>query len=149
LDEAAESFKLVLSSPANATIAAGVGTCTITDNDPPPSITITNATVTEPDTGALTATFTVKLSAASGQTVSVKYATANGTSPQATAGTDYTAIPLTTLTFTPGQTAKSILVQVKGDLTKEPNETFAVNLSGALNATIADNQGLGTITNDD
>ncbi|HYY58361.1 MAG TPA: Calx-beta domain-containing protein [Pyrinomonadaceae bacterium] len=149
LDEAAENFKLVLSSSTNATIAAGTGTCTITDDDPPPSITISNVTVTEPDSGAVAATFLVKLSAASGQTVSVKYVTANGTSWPATAGTDYTAVALTTLTFLPGQTAKSITIQVKGDLIKEKNETFFVNLSGALNATIADNQGLGTITNDD
>ena len=48
-----------------------------------------------------------------------------------------------------GQTSKTILVQVKGGLVKEANETFLVNLSGVLNATIADAQGLGTILNDD
>ena len=149
LDEAVENFKLQLTSPTNATIAAGTGTCTITDNDPPPSITINNATVTEPDTGTRAAVFTVKLSAPSGQTVTVKYATANGTTNPATAGADYTAVALTSLTFLPGQTSKTVTVQAKGDLVKELNETFFVNLSGAVNASIADAQGLGTILNDD
>jgi len=92
------------------------------------------------------ATFTVKLSAASGQTIKVKYATGGGT---ATSGTDYTALALTTLTFSPGQTSKTVSVPVKGDLLKEANETFFVNLSGAVNAAIGDAQGLGTILNDD
>jgi uncharacterized delta-60 repeat protein len=149
LDEAVENFKLQLLSPTNATIAVGTGTCTINDNDPPPAITINNATVTEPDTGTRALIFTVKLSVASGQTVTVKYATANGTTNPATAGTDYTAVALTTLTFLPGQTSKTVTVQAKGDLMKELNETFFVNLSGAVNASIADAQGLGTIVNDD
>ncbi len=149
LDEAVETFKLQLTAPTNATIAAGTGTCTINDNDAPPSITINNVAVAEPDTGTRAFVFTVKLSAASGQTVSVKYATANGTTNPATAGTDYTAVALTTLTFLPGQTSKTVTVQARGDLLKELNETFFVNLSAPVNASIADAQGLGTILNDD
>ncbi len=145
-DEAAETFQLLLSSPVNATLADAAGVCTINDNDPAPSITIDNKTVTEPNTGTINPVFTVKLSAASGQTITVKYATGGGT---ATAGTDYTARALTTLTFTPGQTSKSVTVQVKGDVADEPNETFFVNLSAATNASIADAQGLGTITDND
>src|SRR5262249_35111374 len=78
--------------------------------------------------------------------VTVQYATANGT---ATAPADYTAIPLTTLTFNPGQTTKTVTVAVNGDMLDEANETFVVNLSAPTNATIADNQGVGTITDDD
>nr|MCM0594427.1 M10 family metallopeptidase C-terminal domain-containing protein [Gloeotrichia echinulata DEX184] len=85
------------------------------------------------------------LSAASTSAVTVNYATANGT---ATAGSDYTATT-GTLTFNPGDTSKTLSVAVTGDLTIEPNETFFVNLSNAANATIADNQAVGTITNDD
>ncbi len=146
LDEAQESFKLVLSTPTNAAVIVGTGTCTITDNDPAPSITITDRAVTELDSGAVNAVFTIKLSAPSGQPVTVKYATGGGT---AAAGTDYTALALTTLTFAPGQTSRAVAVQVKGDLATEPNETFFLNLSGATNATIADSQGLGTILNND
>ena len=149
LDEANETFKLLLSTPTKAVISDAEGIGTITDNDPPPSVTISDARVTEPDSGVVAATFTVRLSAASGQTVSVKYATGGGLGSIATAGTDYVAVPLTTLTFTPGQTVKTVTVQVKGDTVKEANETFFVNLSGAVNGAITDAKGLGTITNDD
>ena len=86
------------------------------------------------------------LSASSTQTVTVTYATANGT---ATAGSDYTAIPATTLTFTPGQTSRTVTVTVLGDTVFEGNETFFVNLTNPVNATIADSQGQGTIVDDD
>lgn len=78
--------------------------------------------------------------------MTVKYATANGT---AAAPADYTAKALTMLSFSPGQTTKTVTVSVKGDLTVEPNETLFVNLSSPVNATISDNQGKGTIINDD
>src|SRR5205823_1483195 len=54
-----------------------------------------------------------------------------------------------TVTFSPGETAKTATVNVVGDTKFEQNETFFVNLSGATNASIADNQGVGTIVNDD
>ncbi len=146
LDEPAETFRLVLSAPTSATVAVGTGTCTVNDNDPPPTISINNVVVTEPDTGTLAAVFTVRLSAPSGQSVSVKYATGGGT---ATASSDYMALALTTLTFSPGQTTKTVTVQVKGDTVKEANETFFVNLSAPVNATFLDSLGTGTITNDD
>ena len=71
--------------------------------------------------------------------------TANGT---ATAGSDYTATS-GTLTFAPGQTSRNVTVSVTGDLVDEVDETFFVNLSGAVNAVIGDSQGQGTIVNDD
>ncbi|QLE58891.1 S-layer family protein [Nostoc sp. TCL26-01] len=110
-----------------------------------PTLSINNITVTEGNTGTTNATFTVTLSAASTSAVTVNYATANGT---ATAGSDYTATT-GTLTFNPGDTSKTLTVAVTGDTTVEANETFFVNLSNATNATISDNQGIGTITNDD
>ena len=86
------------------------------------------------------------LSPASAGAVTVNYATANGS---ALAGSDYTAVPLMPLTFSAGQTSKTVVVNVTGDITSELNETFVVNLSGAVGATIFDGQGLGTILNDD
>ncbi len=54
------------------------------------------------------------------------------------------------MTFAPGDTSKTVTVQVNGDTAVEPNETFNVNLSNATgNATILDGTGVGTITNDD
>lgn len=54
-----------------------------------------------------------------------------------------------TLSFSPGQTTKNITIAVKGDTVPEPNEAFFVNLSNAINANIADNQGVGTIIDND
>jgi hypothetical protein len=110
-----------------------------------PQLRIGDAAVTEGNTGTVATTFTVTLTAASPQTVTVGYATADGT---ATAGSDYQAAG-GTLTFAPGETSKTVTVLVNGDRLAEPNETFFVNLSGPTNATIADGQGTGTIVDDE
>jgi hypothetical protein len=112
---------------------------------PPPSITISDATVIEGNTGTQAANFTVSLSAASSQTVTVAYSTANGS---ASAGSDYQAASYT-LTFAPGETSKPITILVNGDRLGEPNESFFVTLSAPANATIAGGQGLGTIVDDE
>ena len=146
LDEVNETFKLILSAPVNATLAVRQGTGTIVDNDLPPTLSINNVTVTEGNTGVLNAVFTLKLSAASGQNVSVKYQTTDAT---ATAPADYAARLLTTLVFSPGQTSKMVTVSIKGDTLDEPNETFKLVLSGPVNATLGVSQGTGTITDND
>ncbi|HEX6182697.1 MAG TPA: Calx-beta domain-containing protein, partial [Pyrinomonadaceae bacterium] len=118
----------------------------ITDDEPAPTLSINDVSVTEGDAGTVNAAFAVTLSSASSQPVTVNYATADGT---ATAGSDYTAVTSTALSFAPGETKKNISVVVNGDTLDEPNETFFVNLSGATNATINDAQGVGIITDDD
>ena len=140
-----ETFTVNLSSPLSSTIADGQGVGTINNDDSQPAISINDVSVTEGNSGTSTAAFTVSLSNASSQTITVNYATADGS---ATAGTDYVASS-GTLTFTPAQLTQSISVTVNGETMFEGNETFNVNLSGATNATIADNQGTGTINNDD
>ncbi|HBL59814.1 MAG TPA: sodium:calcium exchanger, partial [Cyanobacteria bacterium UBA8803] len=145
LDEDNETFMVNLSNAINATIADGQGIGTITDNDATPSFRINDVTITEGDSGTSNVAFTVNLSAASGRTATVNFATANGT---ATAGADYTATS-GTLTFAPGETSKTITIPVLADLLDENNETFRVNLSNATNATIADSQGIATITDND
>jgi hypothetical protein len=112
---------------------------------PLPTLSINDVSLTEGNSGPKNFTFTVKLSKASASTVTVNFATANGT---ALAGSDY-LVKSGVLTFAPGQTSKTVVVQVKGDTMVEPNETFFVKLSGATHATIADNSGTGTIQNDD
>jgi hypothetical protein len=112
---------------------------------PPPTVRIRDVTVTEGNAGTAAATFTVTLSAASTETITVVYATGNGS---ATAGSDYQTAT-GTLTFAPGETRQTITVLVTGDRLPEPNETFVVNLSSPTNATIADGQGVGTITDDE
>ena len=87
------------------------------------------------------------LTPASTGTVTVHYATQDNSAT--TADNDYVAIPDTLLTFTPGQTTKNIDVTVNGDTNIEPNEQFFFNISFPLGANISNNQGIGTITNDD
>ncbi|HYO63781.1 MAG TPA: Calx-beta domain-containing protein [Pyrinomonadaceae bacterium] len=110
-----------------------------------PNMSVGDASVAEGNVGTSGAVFTVSLSAASANTVTVNYSTANGT---AVAGSDYTAAS-GSLVFSPGQTTKTVSVPVTGDVVVEGNETFFVNLSGASGAVVADGQGQGVIVNDD
>src|SRR5262249_31561030 len=112
---------------------------------PPPTIRINDVTVQEGNTGTVSVTFAVTLSARGTQTVTVAYATGDGT---ATAGSDYQAAS-GTLTFAPGETRKTVTRLVKGDRLGEPNEAFVVNLSSPANATVGDGQGVGTIVDDE
>ncbi len=145
LAEPDETFFVNVSNVTGATVSDGQGLGTIVNDDAQPALSIDDVSVNEGSSGTTTATFTVSLSAASGQTVTVNYATADGT---ATAGSDYVARS-GTLSFAPGVTAQGVAVTVNGDTAVEPNETFSVGLSGASNATIARATGTGTILNDD
>ena len=90
--------------------------------------------------------FTISLSASSSQTVLVDYVTSNGT---ASAGTDDGPESKTGFFFSPGQVSRTVNVNILGDSSVEPDETFFFNLSNPVNASIADNQGIGTIIDDD
>jgi hypothetical protein len=116
-----------------------------------PEISVANVAVVEGNSGTTPATFTVSLSAAvaAGQTASVDYRIAAGT---ATAGRDYTVAASTgTLTFGPGETTKTVVVNVVGDVARESNETFQLVLSNPIGATITAGTGTATatITDDD
>ncbi|WP_430523523.1 putative Ig domain-containing protein [Xanthomonas arboricola] len=145
LSEPNETFFVNVSNVTGASVGDGQGQGTIVNDDALPALSIDDVSVNEGNSGTTTATFTVSLSAASGQTVSVNYITADGT---ATAGSDYSARS-GTLTFAPGVTAQGVAITVNGDTAVEPNETFSVGLSGASNASIARATGTGTIVNDD
>jgi ribosomal protein L35AE/L33A len=110
-----------------------------------PSLSVADVSVAEGNSGTTSAVFTVSLSPAATGTVSVDYATANGT---ATAGSDYVA-QSGNLSFAVGQTTRTISIAVNADTTVEPNGTFFVNLSNPSGATLADARGQGTIRNDD
>ncbi len=134
--------------------AAKTVTATFNEGPPPPvlpTLAINNTNVTEGNSGTVTATFTVTLSAQSADTVTVNFTTVAGTTNPATAGVDYVTNS-GTLTFNPGnpgETSKTITVTVNGDVAVEQSETFKVLLSNATNATIFDGEGVGTIQNDD
>jgi hypothetical protein len=147
LVEPDETFDVNLSAPVNATLAASQGIGTILNDDVAalPSLSINNVSQLEGNSGTSQFVFTVSLSAASTNSITVQFATSDGT---ATAGSDYTATS-GTLTFGAGETQKTIAVSVNGDTTWEPDETFFVNLSNPTNATLGVSQGQGTILNDD
>ncbi len=145
--EANETFTVMLQSPVNATLGDASGTVTITNDDaaPLPSLAVNDVSVLEGTGAAPAAVFTVTLSAASTQTVTVAYVTANGT---ATAPADYAA-GSGTLTFAPGVTTQPVAVAIVPDAVVEANETFTLMLQSPVNATLADASGIATITNDD
>jgi hypothetical protein len=111
-----------------------------------PALTISDVTGTEGYTGTVGAKFTVSLSAASSQTVSVRYATADGSA--SAAGGDYQS-KAGTLTFAPGVTSQTVTVLVNGDRLRESNETFLLVLTDATNAFLADMKGVGSIVDDE
>jgi hypothetical protein len=144
--ETDEAFTIALSAPLNATIATGTATGTIVNDDGVVTVSVGDVTQAEGNGGMTAFTFPVTLSAASEQTITVNYATSNGT---ASSGSDYAAAS-GTVTFAPGVTSQSITVLVNGDTTSEPNETFLVTLGApVVNATLADSTATGTITDDD
>jgi len=147
LDENDETVLIGLSFPTNGSFISAPATAvmTIIDNDAPPVISIDDVSHEEGNLGTTQFSFRVSLSTASGLPVSVDYVTTQGT---ATASSDY-AFTSGQVNFAPGETLKNVLVTVIGDLTPELNETFTVDLSNNINATFGDNQGLGTIVDDD
>ena len=145
-NEADETFFVNLSGATNATIADDQGVGTITNDDPVPSISVDDHILGEGDVGTSTMTFNVSLSNPSGQTVTVDYTTNDGTAT--VADSDYVAAT-GTLTFAPGDTTKTVDVTINGDTKKEADQDFTLDLSNPTNATISDDEGVGTITNDD
>ena len=107
------------------------------------ALSVADARTTE-ETDA-TLEFAVPLSRAASGTVTVDYATADGT---AQAGQDYTAAA-GTLTFAAGETQKTVSVAILDDAHDEGEETLTLTLSNASGAHIADNVATGTIENDD
>ena len=141
--EANEWFEVKLDGATNGTIVDGRAIGTVLDDEP--RITIDDVSRGEGNTGPSALAFTVRLSNAYDIPVAVDFATADAS---AQAGTDYAAAA-GTLTFSPGESERRITVLVHGDRLVEPTETFAVNLSGATNALVADGQGIGAILDDE
>ena len=109
----------------------------------PAALSVADASATEGSDATLD--FAVSLDRASTLTVTVDYATADGT---ATAGADYTATS-GTLTFAPGDVATTVSVPILDDVHDDGGETLTLTLSNASNARIADGTATGTIANSD
>ncbi len=148
--EGDETFSVKLASPVNAILGQALVGATILDDDTQPTPVIfvskNGGVLTEGNTGTVAQTFTISLSNASKQPVTVSYKTVDDT---ALAGSDYVAVPATVLTFAPGETLKTVTVQVNGDLLPEAAETFALVLENPTGGTIGSPRTIATITDDD
>ena len=127
----------------NAELLDTQGIATILDNDPEPTISISDVTVDEAEGEAV---FTVSLSTISLNTITVDWSTSDGT---AVSIFDYQSSGPETLTFLPGLTSIPIAVPLVDSGFIESDETFHVDLTNAVGATIADAQGTATIEDDD
>lgn len=126
--------------------AAGValfepkGTATIAGSSAGPTLDVDDATISRGKSGPVIATFTVTLTPKSAKTVTVKYATQDGSgSGGAVAGKDYVA-KSGALTFAPGQTSQAVPITILAD-TGTTYRTFTLNLSGAVGAGVDRAQG--------
>ncbi|MCY4047766.1 MAG: hypothetical protein OXF42_06670, partial [Candidatus Dadabacteria bacterium] len=134
-DEANETLTLTLNNPVGLTLSGGateiVATGTIEDNDGP-EILVSGISVGEGDGTDATAAFTVGLSAASPQRITVNYFFDNGT---ATGGADYRVDnAVGVLTFEANDTEQTLQFTIVHDEEYELSETIALQLSGAVNA---------------
>ena len=139
-----ETFFVNLSlASGNAIIADGQAVGTIVDDEP--RVSINDVSKSERQNGTTPFVFTVTLSPAPDIAVNLTFATADGSAKSAE---DYQATS-GSLAFNPGQTSKTITVDVIGDKKFEGQEVFYVNLSAATGAFIVDSQGTGVVRNDD
>jgi uncharacterized repeat protein (TIGR01451 family) len=145
--ETNETFFVNLSNPTNASLGDAQGVGLILDNDSPPLVTVTDASVVEGNSGTNVLTFRVGLSARCGVSVQVAYATSNGT---ATAGSDYIQrVGVLNFTANTATLTQNLSLQVRGDTLSESNEFLYLHLLGATNGTLTRTQAVGTILADD
>ena len=137
LDEAEETLQLDLTNAQGATISVASATGRIDDDDPPPSVSVRGGSA--PEGGAVQ--FVVSLSTESGRPVGVNYASVDGT---AVSGDDYEPVSAR-LQFEPGDLSKTVSVAVLADDVDDSPETFELQLSDAVNASIGTGSAAGTI----
>ena len=143
-NESDETFTVTLSNPTGATLETSSATGTIANRTvtAPPSASISSAGTATEGTDASVA-FTVTLDKTATGTVTIDYATSDGT---ASAGSDYTSTA-GTLTFAAGTTSRTITVPIADDSVNESDETFTVTLSNPSGASLGTSSASATITN--
>jgi hypothetical protein len=115
---------------------------------PAPSMSISDATLSEGDAGTKLLHFSVTLNKSSAQKITATVQTVGAVSSPATANVDYSS-KFAILEFAPGVTARNFSVSVKGDESVEADEKFGASIGNVSNATVAKANGMGTIVNDD
>jgi serine protease len=110
------------------------------------ALLVSDAVVSEGNSGTKQMTFTVSLTKAIGGAVTFNVATSDGT---ATAGSDYVALAMNGQSIPAGQTSKTFNVTINGDTAPEANETFNFNVSNVTGIPVADAQAVGVINDED
>ena len=141
VDDGGETFTLTLSNASGAGLGDAEATGTILNAEAAAELSVADAEASEEDDTAVE--FVVTLAPASSDTVTVDYATSDGT---AAAGSDYTATS-GTLTFAAGDTTKTVSVPIADDTVDDGGETFTLTLSNASGAGLGDAEATGTILN--
>ncbi len=118
----------------------------VVDFEKAPTLSISDESVDEGDSGTTNLTFTITQSASSGVDVTVEFSTSDDS---ATAGSDYEAQSNQQVTIPAGSTSVTHDVVINGDTDYEDDESFSVTLSNPSNATLETASAVGTITNDD
>jgi hypothetical protein len=150
--ETSETVNLALSSPSGGAMLGAPNTAvlTITDNDASPTLQFTTATAAVLESASVNVTVT--RTGATGNAVTVDYATSNGTATAGACapGVDYVA-QSGTLTFNPGDLGKSFIVTICNDAVYEANQTFNITLSNATGGAVLGTPSTQTVTinNDD
>ena len=146
ISEDDETFKVTLSAPKGGRLGTlTVATVRILDNDASPLVSISDASLTEPNSGSKGMSFAVRLSAPAGRDVSVRFAT---TSMSAQAASDFTP-GAGRVSFAAGTTSRTIAIPIRGDTLDEENEAFLVNLSDPVNAGLGRTVAQGSIIDND
>ena len=140
VNEDDETFTVTLSNASGATLGTASATGTIENRNVTPTVSISGGSGKEGDDDAIA--FAVTLDRTAAGTVTVDYATADGTAD----GDDYTASS-GTLSFAAGETSKSISVAIGDDEVNEDDETFTVTLSNPSGAALGTSSATGTIKN--
>ena len=143
-DHNSSDFDIGSPAPRNSTAPL-----TVCDGPPPqPTLSINDVSITEGNSGSISATLTVSLNtAAPAGGVTFDIATQDDTATVADG--DYVATSLAGQSIPSGQQTFSFDVPIHGDTAIEPNETLLINLTNIVGATPGDAQGALTITNDD
>ncbi|OAI56196.1 hypothetical protein AYO49_00915 [Verrucomicrobiaceae bacterium SCGC AG-212-N21] len=147
-NHASEYFYVKLSNPKDGTLGYYGDTAAVYILDDEPRLDVWGANFYEGNSGTTPFTFSLSLSAACDEAVTVDFETQDYT---AFAGIDYVAAS-GTITFAPGETYKTFTVDVIGNTVAEPDKSFSVNLdlvNGAPSVALAETSVYGTIVDDD
>ncbi len=137
LDEFDENVLVTMTSSSNVVVGPVAShDHSILDNDLPPTVAFVSTQQTKAEDGN-TVEVVVQLSAPSGKPISIDVVPGPSGTIAATMGVDYTLPPSATLTFAPGQVAKTFTVTLNDDTTDEFDEVFGLGLGNPVNVTIA------------